>query len=255
MDSDPDRLQRRISEATQGLLGTAIALTDDQAREPSLLPGWSRGHVLSHVARNADGLRNLLSWARTGVQTPQYPSRQARDAAIEAGAGRTAAELAADLDESAARFAAAAANLAGGAWDAEVRGLVGSAHPAWFVLFRRLTEVQVHHADLGLGYGPPDWPALFVTDLLDRVLRDFGQRDDVPACVLACADTGRRLRLGPASQVGDAAATTVSGPEHALLAWLIGRDAGNSLSVTGGHGAQHPEAGQDCPPPKLPPWG
>src|SRR5256885_15091039 len=61
--------------------------------EPSLLPGWTRGHVLTHVARNGDGLGNLLRWARTGTETPMYASREARRADIEAGAGRSAAEI------------------------------------------------------------------------------------------------------------------------------------------------------------------
>src|SRR6266568_3680678 len=86
---DPGELQARLAGATDRLLATAAG----QAREPSLLPGWSRGHVLVHLARNADGLRNLLIWARTGVVTPQYPSQQARDDAIEAGAGRPAGDL------------------------------------------------------------------------------------------------------------------------------------------------------------------
>ena len=44
--------------------------------------------MLTHLARNADGLRNLLIWARTGVVTPQYPSFEVRNEEIEAGAGR-----------------------------------------------------------------------------------------------------------------------------------------------------------------------
>src|SRR6266567_8535421 len=82
---DPGELQARLAGATDRLLATAAGLTDRQAREPSLLPGWSRGHVLVHLARNADGLRNLLIWARTGVVTPQYPSQQARDDASRRG--------------------------------------------------------------------------------------------------------------------------------------------------------------------------
>ena len=50
----------RIDEAVARLLASAAALSDEQLRGPSLLPGWSRGHVLSHIARNADGLSNLL---------------------------------------------------------------------------------------------------------------------------------------------------------------------------------------------------
>src|ERR1022692_5071277 len=50
----------RIGAATDRLLAAADLLTDPGVREPSLLPGWTRGHVLSHPARNADGLGNLL---------------------------------------------------------------------------------------------------------------------------------------------------------------------------------------------------
>ena len=78
----------RLAAATGRLLASASTLSDAQAREPSLLPGWSRGHVLTHIARNADGMVNLLRWARTGTQTPMYASAQSRAADIEAGAGR-----------------------------------------------------------------------------------------------------------------------------------------------------------------------
>src|SRR5437763_14459256 len=75
----------RLAAATERVLATATALSEAQAREPSLLPGWSRGHVLTHIARNADGMVNLLRWARTGTQTPMYASAASRAADIEAG--------------------------------------------------------------------------------------------------------------------------------------------------------------------------
>src|SRR6516165_2182531 len=103
----------RIAAATERLLATTGALTSAQMREPSLLPGWTRGHVLSHIARNADGLRNLLIWARTGTEIPMYASAQSRNDDIVAGAGRPAAGLVADVRESAAAFAAEAATLTG----------------------------------------------------------------------------------------------------------------------------------------------
>jgi len=96
----------RVGAATDRLLATAAALRDARAREPSLLPGWSRGHVLTHIARNADGLANLLRWAGTGRETPMYASAASRSADIEAGAGRPAAELTADVAGTAAAFAA-----------------------------------------------------------------------------------------------------------------------------------------------------
>src|SRR5215467_5296875 len=94
----------RIAEAHSRLIESASALSDDQLREPSLLPGWSRGHVLAHVARNADGLANLLTWARTGIETPQYSSWEARDAQIDEGSGQPADEICADLLRSSENF-------------------------------------------------------------------------------------------------------------------------------------------------------
>src|SRR6266550_7232301 len=119
----------RLAAATDRLLATAAALSDARAREPSLLPGWSRGHVLTHIARNADGLANLLRWAGTGRETPMYASAASRTADIEAGAGRPAAELAADVAGTAEAFAAEAASLPADAWAAQVRALQGPAFP------------------------------------------------------------------------------------------------------------------------------
>jgi maleylpyruvate isomerase len=243
VDSDPGSLRQRIQTATGLLNDTAAALTDDQAGEPSLLPGWSRGHVLTHLARNADGLRNLLIWARTGVETPQYPSWDVRESAINAGAGRPAAELADDLRQAAAGFAEEAANMPPAGWQVQVRGFTGPEHPAWYTLFRRLIEVEMHHADLGTGYSPADWPPQFVADELELVTRQFASRDDVPACVLELTDNGQRLRIGPA----DPAPVTVAGPGCWLLAWLTGRDDGTRLSVS-------PVSGNGLLPPKLPTW-
>src|SRR5580700_9053467 len=115
----------RLAAATGRLLASATALTGAQLREPSLLPGWSRGHVLTHIARNADGMVNLLRWARTGTPAPMYASAESRAADIEAGAGRPAAGLTADVRESAAALAAAAADMPDGAWTAQVRALHG----------------------------------------------------------------------------------------------------------------------------------
>jgi maleylpyruvate isomerase len=215
----------RITRAHERLLATAGALTDDQVRDPSLLPGWTRAHVLTHIARNADGLRNLLIWAQTGVETPQYASRDERDEQIEAGAGRTAAELAADVEGSALAFCEQAREVAGDAWDAEVRGFRGPAHPAWLTLHRRLTEVEVHHVDLALGYSPQDWEDWFVTDMLYQATARIAEHADAPAVTVTDAGSGRQFLLRQDARSD----REITGNGAELLAWLLGRSDGSGL--------------------------
>lgn len=237
-------LSAQLDAATRRLLQTTVAVTDAQARQPSELPGWSRGHLLSHLARNADGLRNLLVWARTGVPTPQYASFEERDAGIAAGAGRPAAQLHADVAGSAAAFAAEAGRLAGADWSAQVRGLRGPEHPAWYTLWRRLSEVEIHHVDLAAGYRPGDWPDEFAGQSLARVAPSFTGAD-CPRVTLHAADSGAEYEIGPADAgpAQDGPPLTVSGPARDVLAWLIGRSDGAGLTAS--------PAG---PLPGLPPW-
>ncbi len=234
-----DALKEAVADATARLVQTADRLTDQQAREPSLLPGWSRGHVLTHIARNADGLRNLLIWARTGVVTPQYADDGERERGIAAGAGRSAAELLVDLTDSAAAFAAESDRLRAGDWAVEVRGRRGPAHPAWITLRRRLTEVEIHHVDLSAGYGPDDWPLPFAVTSLARIATEFAD-DETPPAHLVSPDAGLALKIGPPAA---SPAVEVTGSARAMLAWLIGRSGGAGLTTT--------PAGQL---PALPPW-
>jgi maleylpyruvate isomerase len=170
-----------LDDAMRRLAGTTAALGDDEITEASLLPGWSRGHVLTHVARNADALRNLLIWARTGVMTPAYASQRARDEAIEAGARRKAGELLADVTESADAFRAEAVPLPPAAWQATVSLLDGVEFPATQLLTKRLVEVELHHTDLGCGYRRADWPAAFATMDLPEPMRTLRATRQLPA--------------------------------------------------------------------------
>jgi maleylpyruvate isomerase len=211
-------------------------------REPSSLPGWTRGHVLTHIARNADGLGNLLIWARTGTETPMYPSAQSRSDDIEAGAGRPAAGLAADVRDSAAAFAAEAAAVPGGAWATQVRALYGAPFPAFVVLERRLSEVEIHHVDLAAGYSPGDWPADYVAIALPRVAKSFAGREDAPRCLVWAEGTPGPFRIGP--EQGGSPEVTIHGQPGDVLAWLTGRGGGTRLTVAGGRAL-----------PELPSWG
>ncbi|MFJ8815157.1 maleylpyruvate isomerase N-terminal domain-containing protein [Amycolatopsis thermoflava] len=154
-------LTTQIDDATARLVATVSGLTDAQVKEPSLLPGWTRGHVLTHIARAAEAHRNLLEAARTGADIPAYASQDARDTAIENGASRPVAEQLADIERTAAVFRAAVDTVPGTAWTASVTILRLKPFPAGQVVLRKLVELELHHVDLNAGYRPADWPATF----------------------------------------------------------------------------------------------
>src|SRR5829696_8435613 len=87
-----------VAQATQRLLGDTITVSDEDWRRPSRLPNWTRAHVATHLARQADAIRRLTEWARTGERRDMYSSADQRESEIEAGAGRTGLELQVDLD-------------------------------------------------------------------------------------------------------------------------------------------------------------
>jgi maleylpyruvate isomerase len=177
--------QAALAASHLRLLGTVEGLTDDVARRPSRLPGWTVGHVLTHVARNADSMTRRMAGAARDEVVDQYAGgAEARAAEIEAGAGRPAAELVADVRESALAAERSAAELPDEAWDRMGRSLGGGLQPMRMVLVSRIREVELHHVDLGLGYEPADWPEPFARFELDRALGHMTERVD-PAAFLA----------------------------------------------------------------------
>ena len=173
MDGALRELSDQLDQATQRLFDAARVLTETDLRAPSLLPRWTRAHVLTHVARNADALRNLLVGVRTGEHRPAYASAEARDADIEQGAGRPARDLTADMADSAMAFRFVARRLPDDGWQVPVRIGNSAPFPAAALLTRRLVEVELHHCDLGAGYGPDRWPTAFAALDLDEPMRSW----------------------------------------------------------------------------------
>jgi maleylpyruvate isomerase len=170
-------LSDQIDDATQRLLSTARLLAEPDLRAPSLLPGWTRAHVLAHLARGADALRNLMIGARTGQPKPAYASPEARAADIEAGARQTRGDLLDDVAGADNAFRTVSRQLPDEAWATEIGWVPGlDPFPAREVLVRRLVEIELHHVDLGAGYTAADWPDGFGVLRLPDPLR--AQREE-----------------------------------------------------------------------------
>jgi maleylpyruvate isomerase len=219
---DPLVLMTDVDQAMERLIRTAEGLEEGAQAAPSALPGWTIGHVLTHVARNAEAYTNLLTWARTGVETPAYPSRGARDEGIEKGAGRPVPEQIADLREAHERFADAAAAMPAEAWTfvLPATGLSAAAVP-----WARLREVEVHHVDVGRAYTPEDWTDAFALRLLREITGDL--KDAVPALILRPHGLTHELTIGATT----AASPSIGGPTRSIAAWLAGRGDGADLTV------------------------
>lgn len=215
MASDPPSLEwldQTIEHCTQAhrRLAATIGWLDDQAvARPSLLAGWRVGHVLTHLARNADSYVRMLEGAAAGESLEQYTGGPAQRAAdIEAGAGRSAEVIVADVTDSIGRLEACWRATGPDTWCGEGRAN-GSPWPCSTFPQARWREVEVHHADLGLAYGPADWPLAYVALELPGALRQLPDR----------LDPGTRGQLlawlmGRADQPAMAPAAWQSRPEY-----------------------------------------
>ncbi|MFF4265370.1 maleylpyruvate isomerase family mycothiol-dependent enzyme [Streptomyces virginiae] len=222
---------RSVREATDRLL-TAVAKLDNAAlAEESHLPGWTRGHILAHLARNADALVNVFEGR------PMYESGTARDTDIERDAGRPLEEHLADLRDSTARFMATTEHDQDWSRTVELRN--GVTDLAANVPFRRWIEVDLHHVDLNIGYELSDLSDEFTDREIAFLADRWSGRPDVPPVTLQFSDGTFVARTGGT----EGTPVTLSGAGDDLLGWLAGR------GLKGAHLAI--EAGDALP--ELPP--
>jgi maleylpyruvate isomerase len=202
-----------VAAETERLLSTAASFRNDAVLAPSLCEGWSRGHVLAHLARNADALVRVCDVALTGATDTMYDDVESRDADIERGARRSAHEHATDIRDSAARLAERLEALRPEHAEVRVERTPGGFPIAvGMVPFMRLREVVFHHVDLDAGYSfanaPAEVVALFLRDAVNRLAHD----DTPPSLHVVTAE-------GEEHVVGDGA-SRVTGSAADVLLWL-----------------------------------
>jgi maleylpyruvate isomerase len=219
----------------------AARLAPAQVAEPSRLSGWTRGHVLSHLARNADALVNLLTWARTGTEARMYASPTERADGIEAGAYRALPEQLADLSAANQRFADAAAAVPADRREFTVLSGQGREIPAREVPWLRVREAWLHLVDLDVGYELDDIPADIAWTLAADVAAWMSSRTQVTA-ELRAEGQPDPIRLGSDNGPDDESdggvvvkgPVIVEGTPQRIAGWLTGRVQDRAgLTVTG----------------------
>ena len=198
--------RRWMAEGTKLLLAGVAGLGEEGFSAPSLLPGWSRKHLVAHVAANADAIGNLVHWAKTGNETPMYASPEERAAGIDRGPTMSAAALDSWLSTSAEALDEAMGRLTAEQWQTEVVTAQGRTVPATETPWMRAREVCVHAVDLGTGVSFADLPEGFLTALIEDIKGKRGLADteivDGPLPEVAAWLAGRPHRLTDAPELG-----------------------------------------------------
>lgn len=228
---DVARTRVWVDDGTAALVGALDQVADADLDAPTQLSGWSRRHVVAHLARNAEALSRLLAWARTGIITPMYIDSRQRSDEIERSASLDPTRLRRELTATATGLRDDAEALSASQWSARVRSARGREVPAAEVPWMRAREVWLHALDLDIGVDVADLPADFSRTLVEDVVGFFAAMPDGPAVRIASD--------GDTWTAGDGGPLVHGDPRH-LAAWLTGRSAGEGLASDG--------------LPELPPW-
>ncbi|MFZ8757518.1 maleylpyruvate isomerase family mycothiol-dependent enzyme [Microbacterium sp. HMH0099] len=204
-----------------------MQLDDADLDAPSLLPGWSRRHVVAHVGYHARAVARSVEGARTGVESRMYSSDTQRDEEIALGATLPTRALRHLVDHAAVHLDVEWRDLTDAHWDAAVVTAEGRAVPARETAWMRAKEVWVHAVDLGNGGSFLDFPPAVIDGIVSDVFRAWTRRGDPGAVVLRATD--RETALGAYGQGGP----RVEGAAADLARWLAGRGA-RRLRVVGG---------------------
>ena len=217
--------------ATTRYLEALTQLDDEALRGPSVLPGWTRGHVVAHVSRNADAFERVLLQAAAGQPASMYDSAESRNDDIEATVGRhDLAGLRRDAEEASARLERAWRGCEADPSTPYTRVPGGDdTWPLESVGRRRRAEVEIHHADLDLGYGPDDWPADFSLAIVKQRQDEMAaEPEGCPSMVLSSTDVDGLWKFG----LGQG--PEIHGTAGALAWWLVGRGGGQGLTSSSG---------------------
>lgn len=201
-------------------------LSDDEYDAPSLLPGWSRRFVISHVGYNARAIARLVEWARTGVVNPMYESVAQRDIEIAYGATLNAVALRNLHHHAAVALNVEWRDLPADAWANRVRTIQGREVPVAETVWMRTREVWLHAVDLGNGGSFSDFPPELVDRLLADVAAQWRRRGIGDDLVLQPSD-----RVRPRDR--NHGASVIHGTAVQLAAWATGRGGNDIASSTG----------------------
>jgi maleylpyruvate isomerase len=223
----------RMQRESGMVMATVASLADDEFAGPSKCPGWTRAHVIAHLANEADAMTNLARWAVSGQESPAYESAAQRAAGIETGAQRSAVELVTDLERANARLLEAFQALKGGVKVTTLPTLFSGEVGAFFLPALWTTELIVHHDDLDTTWEWHEADPDSILDAIEACLARLRADPDSPGLHVVAGE-------GDEWVVGDGS-YRIEGYYEELLPFLARRQVEEGLQYDGEL-------------PTLPPW-
>lgn len=244
MSTEREQATAALPDASHRLVRTVDGFQGDDWTAPSLLPGWTRAHVVAHLGLNAAALSRALrglvadeddqrGGQDRGEVAPRtmYDSDRQRDDDIALLAAQDPSELRATLMAETTLLQEAMEAVPHDQWEARIeRTPGGRAMRAASFPGMRWRELEIHHADLDAGYSSADWTQAFAEHLLDAMAKRL--RPEQPFEVKPL-DSSRTWLLGDGGEA-EYAVPIVTGPAADLGWWLTGRPPSAALSCSRG---------------------
>jgi maleylpyruvate isomerase len=208
----PDDILGRLAAVHKRERACLEGLTEEQVRDPSALPGWSRGHVLAARLAFTGAAIRQIDHVLSGRSVDFYDGgRAGREAEVETNAGRPGAELIREVTGKALELEGAWSQVTAPDWTRHVRYREGG--PMSMLALASWREAELHLVDSDLGVTPSDWSREFCLHLFDFLM------PRVPE--------GARLELrtpeGETWVLGRGKTVRITGAPTDMAAWLAGR--------------------------------
>ncbi|WP_051023331.1 maleylpyruvate isomerase family mycothiol-dependent enzyme [Nocardia pneumoniae] len=206
---DVVRQVKSIHERERTLIAS---IGEDSARANSVLPGWTRGHVLSCRLAFLRAAHRQVRHAMTGSSVDFYDGgRPGREAEIAARAHEPADRLVAELTRATSALDETWSALGPSDWDLPANYREPCTLTS--VLYGSWREAEIHCVDYDLGYSPNSWSPSFCAHLFEFLT------PRIPAGIQVdlIAHEGGTWKLGTGEPV------EIRGALTDLAAWLSGR--------------------------------
>ncbi|MFJ5955840.1 maleylpyruvate isomerase family mycothiol-dependent enzyme [Paenarthrobacter sp. NPDC092416] len=209
----PETLLAELHKAADVVTRLVSTLDESSVAEPSVLPGWSRGHVLAHIAGISNAMARQLEFAQRGETIELYDGGpEGRTKAIELAAGHSLADHTESVGAALARALAVFDALAPGDWQARIAYRDGTVLDGGLALWR---ELVIHASDLGTGRGPETWSRPFCEHLVEFLTARVPE-----AYKFVLQPTGL-----PQMTIGSGGTSiAITGMLTDIAAWLAGRE-------------------------------